>query len=128
MGRSGRWYAAQPERLPRIQRQEGARRRAEGHTRRPPVSRQGAAASQPGAYQPCLVYDETRSFEAYLPCHEPSRRLTRMMQLIYESGVGAVVPHGGGKKNKGGKGYFDAVRVGPTLKIFTDTIVTEVDW
>ena len=59
-----------------------------------------------------------------LPCTpDTDRPFRELMDLIYTQGWGAKGP-----KQLGGKGFFDAIREGPTLRIFTDLMLTDLDW
>ena len=70
----------------------------------------------------CVVYDEMRTFEAYLPMDAPG--IDPLLGLIRKEGIsvnigGPTVPM---------KAYCEAVRVGPHLRIYTDKLETRQPW
>lgn len=66
----------------------------------------------------CMVYDETRSFDAMLPAATPG--IDRLLQLMREGGLR--------RPGVGGKAYYMAKRAGVNLRIFTDKTVSPPAW
>ena len=71
-----------------------------------------------GSAWACTVYDEARSFTAYLPMDEPG--IDPLLALIRKDGIQAP--------NGAMKAYCEAVRVGPNLRIFADTLLPRQQW
>ena len=85
------------------------------------VKVQAQEAALFGSHQtgmPCMVYDETRSFQAYLDVLTPG--MARLLELMRAGGVRRM--------GLGGKGYYMARREGANLRIFTDKIVRPPAW
>ena len=68
----------------------------------------------------CMVYDERRSFESFLPLDCPA--ITPLLELVRDRGWrrGAGQP--------GIKGYFIAKREGDNLRIFVDRLLPQPHW
>lgn len=75
----------------------------------------GMASAQKTAS--CMVYDETRSFQSFMPL------ATHGVEAVLE-----LIRHYGVHKAGGSKGYFMAKREGTRLRIFTDKIMPPPAW
>eukprot|EP00966_Prymnesium_polylepis_P304244 7029175-Prymnesium_polylepis.2 len=65
----------------------------------------------------CMVYDENRSFQSFLPL--ASHGIEAILQLIKNYGV---------HNPRGSKGFFMARREGTRLRIFADKLVPPPSW